>query len=209
MIASNTLHIERTFHAPAEAVFDAWTSAEVIRRWWQAEHGWETSEAEVDLRVGGVVRVVMRDPANDVEYGGGGTYTEIEPPTRLAFTWIWDGDTTRTLIESTSRRPTTSRPSGSPTVACGTRRPCAPTRAGGAGSSTTSSAPCRRLAPTDSRAERAPASRGPLRVPSSHAEGWAVRGLTLLDPRPDQAARGADAVPQRGDGCLPQLESRA
>ncbi|CAA9527840.1 MAG: Probable glutathione S-transferase-related transmembrane protein [uncultured Solirubrobacteraceae bacterium] len=99
MIASNTLHIERTFHAPAEAVFDAWTSAEVIRRWWQAEHGWETSEAEVDLRVGGVVRVVMRDPANDVEYGGGGTYTEIEPPTRLAFTWIWDGDTTRTLIE--------------------------------------------------------------------------------------------------------------
>ena len=99
MIASDTVRIERTFQAPVERVFDAWTSAEVIRRWWQAELSWETSEAEVDLRVGGVVRVVMRDPDRDVEHGGGGRYTEIERPTRLAFTWIWDGDSRRTLIE--------------------------------------------------------------------------------------------------------------
>jgi uncharacterized protein YndB with AHSA1/START domain len=94
-----TLHIARTFEAPAEAVFDAWTSEEVIRRWWQAEHDWETTAAEVDLCVGGAVRVVMRDPSKDVEYGGGGNYTEIKRPTRLAFTWSWDGDTRRTLIE--------------------------------------------------------------------------------------------------------------
>jgi uncharacterized protein YndB with AHSA1/START domain len=99
VIDDKTVRIERTFQAPAEQVFDAWTSEEVIRRWWQAERGWETTEAEVDLRVGGVVRVVMHDPDKDVAYGGGGHYTEIEPPTRLAFTWIWDGDTTRTLIE--------------------------------------------------------------------------------------------------------------
>ena len=99
MTDNKTLRIERTFQAPAEAVFDAWTSEEVIRRWWHTELGWETAEAEVDLRVGGVVRVVMRDPNKDVEFGGGGTYTEIEPPTRLAFTWIWDGDTRRSLIE--------------------------------------------------------------------------------------------------------------
>ena len=73
MTDTKTLRIERTFQAPAEAVFDAWTSEEVIRRWWHAEHDWETTEAEVDLRVGGVVRVVMRDPDKDVEYGGGGT----------------------------------------------------------------------------------------------------------------------------------------
>ena len=99
MIENTTLRIQRTFQAPAEAVFDAWTSEEVLRRWWQSERGLETSEAQVDLRVGGAVRVVMRDPDKDVEYGGGGTYTEIDPPTRLAFTWIWDGDTRRTLIE--------------------------------------------------------------------------------------------------------------
>jgi uncharacterized protein YndB with AHSA1/START domain len=93
------VRIERTFQAPAEAVFEAWTNEEVIRRWFQAEHDWETAAAEVDLCVGGVVRVVMYDPGKDVEIGGGGNYTEIEPPTRLAFTWIWDGDTRRTLIE--------------------------------------------------------------------------------------------------------------
>ena len=66
MTDTKTLRIERTFQAPAQAVFDAWTSEEVIRRWWQAEHGWETSEAEVDLRVGGAVRVVMRNPHKDI-----------------------------------------------------------------------------------------------------------------------------------------------
>lgn len=96
---SRTLRITRTFQAPVEAVFDAWTSEEMLRRWWHTEVGWETAEAEVDLCVGGVVRVVMRDPNNDAEYGGGGRYAEIDPPNRLAFTWIWDGDTRRTLVE--------------------------------------------------------------------------------------------------------------
>ena len=99
MTATETLHIERTFYAPAAAVFDAWTNKEVLLRWWHAGSDWQTTEAEVDLRVGGVVRVVMRDPHKDAEYGGGGNYTEIEPPNRLAFTWTWDGDTRQTLIE--------------------------------------------------------------------------------------------------------------
>jgi uncharacterized protein YndB with AHSA1/START domain len=93
------LRIERTYNAPIERVFDAWTSEEVLRRWWRTQRDWETSYAEVDLRVGGAVRVVMRDPATGDEIGGGGLYTEVVPPTRLAFTWLWDGQTTRTLIE--------------------------------------------------------------------------------------------------------------
>ena len=95
-----TLRMERTYRAPAQAVFDAWTSEEVMRRWWHVGHDWETPEATVDLRIGGAVRVVMRDPHKDAEYGGGGVYTEIDPPTRLAFTWIWDRDPSREqLIE--------------------------------------------------------------------------------------------------------------
>jgi uncharacterized protein YndB with AHSA1/START domain len=89
-----TVRIERTYQAPAEAVFDAWTSEEVIHRWWRVEHNWETSEAEVDLRVGGAIRVVMYSPDKDAEYGGGGHYTEIERPIRLAFTWTWDFEET-------------------------------------------------------------------------------------------------------------------
>jgi uncharacterized protein YndB with AHSA1/START domain len=99
MTDGTVLRMERTYDAPARAVFDAWTSEEVMRRWWHAGHDWETTEAEVDLHVGGAVRVVMRNPHEDIEYGGGGEYTEVDPPTRLAFTWRWDGDSRRQLIE--------------------------------------------------------------------------------------------------------------
>ena len=60
--AAQVVRIERTFDAPAEDVFDAWTSEEVIRRWFIPAQGWREPSAEVDLRVGGKVRVVMRDP---------------------------------------------------------------------------------------------------------------------------------------------------
>ena len=91
--------MKRTYEAPAQRVFDAWTSEEVLRRWFHAGHDWETTEAEVDLRVGGAVRVVMRDPHKDAEHGGGGRYTVVDPPNRLAFTWVWDRDPHETLIE--------------------------------------------------------------------------------------------------------------
>jgi uncharacterized protein YndB with AHSA1/START domain len=85
-----SLRIERTFDASPEEVFDAWTSVEMLRRWWHAERSWETPLAEVDLRVGGAIRIVMRDPADGREYGGRGLYTELDRPRRLAFTWTWD-----------------------------------------------------------------------------------------------------------------------
>jgi uncharacterized protein YndB with AHSA1/START domain len=84
------LRLERTFNAPAQAVFDAWTSAEVLRRWWPAGSDWETPVAEVDVREGGNLRLVMRSPDGE-EFGGSGEYLEIDPPERLAFTWTWDG----------------------------------------------------------------------------------------------------------------------
>lgn len=85
-----SLRIERTFDAPAGTVFDAFTSPEVLRRWWHAEHEWETPYAEVDLRIGGALRIVMRDPVNGVEQGGSGHWTVIDRPRRLAYTWAWD-----------------------------------------------------------------------------------------------------------------------
>jgi uncharacterized protein YndB with AHSA1/START domain len=98
-MSGERLHIERAFQAPAAAVFEAWTNEEVLRRWFHAEHDWDTPEAQVDLRLGGDVRVVMRDPASGREVGGSGHYPVIEPPTRLAFTWTWDGEDRQTLIE--------------------------------------------------------------------------------------------------------------
>ena len=86
---SRTVRIERTFDAQAEEVFDAWTSEEVIRRWFKPRAGWREPSAEVDLRIGGTIRVVMRDP-DGAEVGARGEYTLIDRPRRLAFTWTFD-----------------------------------------------------------------------------------------------------------------------
>lgn len=86
------LRIERTFDAPADAVFAAWTSPEVLRRWLHAGPHWDTPVAEVDLRVGGRVRIVMHNPDTGIERGARGEYTLIDRPNRLAFTWVWDHD---------------------------------------------------------------------------------------------------------------------
>jgi uncharacterized protein YndB with AHSA1/START domain len=89
--AGSVVRIERTFAASAEDVFDAWTSPEVMRRWFHVYPDWETPRAEVDLRVGGRIRVVMRRP-DGTEAGGGGEYTLIERPRRLSMLWAFDDE---------------------------------------------------------------------------------------------------------------------
>jgi uncharacterized protein YndB with AHSA1/START domain len=85
------VRIERTFAASAEDVFDAWTSPEVMRRWFHCAPDWETPEAEVDLRVGGRVRVVMRRP-DGTEAEAHGEYTLIDRPRRLEMAWTFQDD---------------------------------------------------------------------------------------------------------------------
>jgi len=85
------VRIERTFDATAEEVFDAWTSPEVMRRWFHAVADWDTPEAEVDLRIGGNVRVVMRSPDGE-RRAMGGEYRVIERPHRLVMTWTFYDD---------------------------------------------------------------------------------------------------------------------
>lgn len=97
--AARVVRIERTFRASAEEVFDAWTNEEVIRRWFRPQSGWREANADVDLRVGGTIRVVMRTPDGD-PVGAGGEYTLIDRPHRLAFTWTFDDDpSNQQLIE--------------------------------------------------------------------------------------------------------------
>jgi uncharacterized protein YndB with AHSA1/START domain len=98
---SDRVRMERTFQASAQEVFDAWTSVEVVKRWWHAEHDWETPHAEVDLRLGGAIRLIMRNPEDGAEYGGRGEFVTIEAPRRLVFTWGWDyeDESKRQLIE--------------------------------------------------------------------------------------------------------------
>jgi uncharacterized protein YndB with AHSA1/START domain len=85
------VRIERTFAASAEAVFEAWTNPEVMRRWFHPAADWEMPEAEVDLRLGGKVRVVMRRP-DGTEVEAHGEYTLIDRPHRLRMTWTFNDD---------------------------------------------------------------------------------------------------------------------
>jgi len=97
--AGYAVRIERTFAASVEEVFDAWTSPEVMRRWFHCAPDWETPEAAVDLRVGGEVRVVMRRP-DGTQAKAQGQYTLIDRPHRLVMTWTFDDEpSNQQLIE--------------------------------------------------------------------------------------------------------------
>jgi uncharacterized protein YndB with AHSA1/START domain len=76
------LEIRRRLAAPATEVFKWWTDADRLQEW-MSPIG--TVKAEVDLRVGGVLRIVMRHEATVIEHVG--EYIEIDPPRRLVFTW--------------------------------------------------------------------------------------------------------------------------
>jgi uncharacterized protein YndB with AHSA1/START domain len=89
--SGRAVRIERTFDASAEDVFDAWTNPEVMRRWFHCAPDWNTPEAEVDLRVNGKLRVVMRKP-DGTKVQAQGQFTVIDRPHRLVMTWIFDDD---------------------------------------------------------------------------------------------------------------------
>jgi uncharacterized protein YndB with AHSA1/START domain len=81
--------VTRDFDAPRHLVFRAYTTPELIERWWAGERG-EVTSVEVDLRVGGAWRYVMR--ANEgFEVAFHGEYREIVPNERIVTTEIFEG----------------------------------------------------------------------------------------------------------------------
>ena len=84
------LTIARTFKAPRELVFQAWTDPAHLVFWWGAQGSWTTPIAEIDLRTGGSYRLGMQDPEQDHPHVVGGIYREVSPPVRLVFTWAWE-----------------------------------------------------------------------------------------------------------------------
>ncbi len=105
-----TLHLTRTFAAPREKVFRAWTEPEELKRWWGPE-GYATPIAEVDLQVGGKYRLGMRKlPEGDLFYLVG-TYREVRRPEKLVYTWSWEGQAdfgeTLVTVEFRDRGPST------------------------------------------------------------------------------------------------------
>jgi uncharacterized protein YndB with AHSA1/START domain len=81
--------ISREFDAPKHLVYEAWTTPELVKRWWTANRG-EATVAEIDLRVGGAWRYVMVTD-DGFEVGFHGEYREIVPNERIVSTEIYEG----------------------------------------------------------------------------------------------------------------------
>ena len=80
--------LTRVFQAPRRLVFDAMTKPELLKKWF-GPRGWWLVECEVDLRVGGAWRFVLRGPA-EREMRMHGMYREIAAPERSVHTEIID-----------------------------------------------------------------------------------------------------------------------
>jgi uncharacterized protein YndB with AHSA1/START domain len=79
------VHVSRTFDAPRERVFRAWTEAEAMSQWFGS-----TASVESNVRVGGSYRIAVKLPPTGRRVHIVGTYLEIDPPQRLVFTFGWE-----------------------------------------------------------------------------------------------------------------------
>ena len=83
--------ITRTFNASARIVFEAWTKAELMRRWWVPKSGGFTLlSCEMDVRVGGSYRFVFEAAPEPIAFFG--RYLEVSPHSRLVWTNDESGD---------------------------------------------------------------------------------------------------------------------
>jgi uncharacterized protein YndB with AHSA1/START domain len=81
--------IRREFDAPKHLVYRAWTTPDLVKRWWNAKRG-EVTVAEIDLWVGGAWRYVMVTD-DGFEVGFHGEYREIVPNERIVSTEVYEG----------------------------------------------------------------------------------------------------------------------
>jgi uncharacterized protein YndB with AHSA1/START domain len=100
------LVVTRTVNAPARIVFEAWTKAELLERWWVPQSfGVVLLSCEADVRVGGKYRFVFGHGDSKMEFFG--KYIEVIPPSRLVWTNEESGDggpvTTLTLEEKAGK----------------------------------------------------------------------------------------------------------
>jgi len=103
------LVVTRTVNGPARLVFEAWTKADLFKRWWVPKSvGLTLLSCELDVRVGGTYRLVFRHPASEQPMAFFGRYIEVTPHSRLVWTNEEAGEagavTTVTFEEKVARR---------------------------------------------------------------------------------------------------------
>jgi uncharacterized protein YndB with AHSA1/START domain len=86
--ADDQILITREFAAPRELVYKAFTTPELVQRWWHANRG-EMTDSQIDLRVGGAYRFAM--DAGGFEVAFHGEYLEIVPGEKIVSTEVYEG----------------------------------------------------------------------------------------------------------------------
>jgi len=89
MAAIKEVEFERTYDAPIEKVWDAWTNPEILKKWW-GPNDVSIPECEVDLRVGGKIYIVMEagEAMGDIKgmrWPMEATFTVVEEPSKLVY----------------------------------------------------------------------------------------------------------------------------
>ena len=87
---ATSLTLTRRINARREDVFDAWTDAEILKRWW-APQGTTMTSVALDPRVGGTYRIGVINTDGEQLYVAG-KFVEFERPARIVYTWAWDED---------------------------------------------------------------------------------------------------------------------
>ena len=99
-----TLAMKRVLLAAPSVVFRAFSAPNELAKWWGPE-GFTVPSLEFDPRVGGRYRIEMQPPEGDRFYLTG-VFRELDPPARLAYTFVWedpDPDDLETLVELSFR----------------------------------------------------------------------------------------------------------
>jgi uncharacterized protein YndB with AHSA1/START domain len=111
-MTDRSVTITRRFNASPDAVWAAWTTEASLRTWYAPLEGWIVGDAKVDARVGGGYRVTFGpEPEGDL-YIEEGTYTIVNPVTRLG----WDSRLTGDGASEASRIDLTFTPDGDGTI---------------------------------------------------------------------------------------------
>lgn len=98
-----SLTLKRHLNATPEKVYDAWTDAEKIARWFGPGEI-KVLHAEADARIGGAFRILMQSPDGE-EHDVSGAYREAVPNERLVFTWAWRSTPERESLVTVSIKP--------------------------------------------------------------------------------------------------------
>jgi uncharacterized protein YndB with AHSA1/START domain len=87
--------VTRSFRAARPLVYRAYTEAALVQRWLLGPPGWSMPLCEMDVRVGGSYRWRWRSDKDGSEFGFAGTFREVQPPSRLVHTEMYDPGTVR------------------------------------------------------------------------------------------------------------------